>query len=190
MSTKFTLSGLVRTGIELGGVHWYRDGLADCHIVANRLGVDVDLVVYAVSVYSPRVSVSRAARLGVEWIKNPDVKPAGCLTQVYKTANKYRDRGYLNGPKTESFRRSILSGGKTDAICLDVHMARILNGGDQSTLYRKDNFQRISKQIRRLGYKFNLSNAEIQASLWCGYIDHLGLSNSKRRLVPNDVLNI
>ncbi len=188
--TKFTLSGLVRSGINLGGVNWYRDGLNDCKIVANRLGVDVELVVYAVAVFSPRVSVSRACRLAVSWVAEPDVKPSGCLGQVYATANRYKERGYLNGPKTEAFRKSILFGGKTDAICLDVHMARILNGGNQSTLYRKDNFDRISKQIRRLGYKFNLANAEVQAALWCGYIEHLGLSNDKRRLIPNDVLNV
>ncbi len=187
--SKFTLSGLIRTGLELDGHNWYRDGLNDCDVVANRLGVELERVVYAVSVFSPRVSVSRSARISLRWLRNPEVKPDGCMQQVYKTAMRYADRGYLNGPKTENFRRSILSGGNSDAICLDIHMARILNGGDQATLYRKDNFERISKQFYRLSRKFNLPNAKIQSALWVGYIDHLGQSNSKRRLIPNDVLN-
>ncbi len=80
--SKFTLSGLVRKGLQLEGQNWYRDGLSDCTVVANRLGVDVERVVYAVSVFSPRVSVSRAARLAVQWIMDPESKPAGCMTQV------------------------------------------------------------------------------------------------------------
>jgi len=179
---------LAREGMKVGGHHWYRDGYNDAVIVANRLGVDVELFAYSLAVFSPRVAVSRSCRLAVEFCKNPQAKPVGCMGSVYKTALKWLKRGKLNGPKTEAFRRSIASAGKTDALCLDVHMANIF-GVEQKDLYKKSVFPAIEANMKSTALALGLSMAECQAAVWCGHMIASGLSNEKRRLIPDDVLN-
>ena len=185
---KTSIIELARKGMKLGGHRWYRDGYNDAVTVANRLGVDVDLFIYALAVFSPRVSVSRAARLAVEFCKNPQKRPDGCMNSVYKTALKYIETLELNGPKTESFRRSIASAGKADCLCLDTWMSKVF-GVEQSKLYNKAVYPKIEKTMKRAANKLGLSMAECQAAVWCGYVDHVGHSNEKRRLIPDDVLN-
>ena len=156
--------------------------------MATRLGVEPELFIYALAVFSPRVSVSRAARMAVEFCKNPQQRPHGCMNSVYKTALRYIDTMELNGKKTENFRRSILAAGKSDALCLDIWMAKLFNV-EQSKLYNKSVYPKIRRTMQRTANKLNLSMSECQAAVWTGYVDSVGYSNEKRRLIPDDVLN-
>ena len=179
-------------GRHNGGHLWYRDGLADLTgMVENLSGYDVDDMAFLLACYSPRVSVSRACRLAVMHWHDDSVKPSGAMSQIYATALKYRDRGFLNGKKTEAFRQAIVSGGKTDddsALCLDVHMAKVLEI-DQKYLYQIWNHPTVLALFRRAQFEMieNYSLAEFQAAVWCGYILELGHSVLKRDLVPAEL---
>ena len=183
---------LAIVGIDNGCEGWYQTGLADVHAITEVHGGTVADWAFLLSVYSPRVSVSRAARLALMHYQNPDVRPAGSMSAVYRTAAKYRERSFLNGLKTENFRRAILSGGFSDDLVLDVHMANALEI-DQSTMYRKWIYQHIENLFRSVQSMLaddgiELTIAQLQAAVWGGQVLATGGKLDVRGLVPADVL--
>ena len=127
------LLDLAYDGIDVGAEEWYAEGFKDVERLAKKHNVTTDMASYALSVFSPRCSVSRASRLADAWLSNPNEKPAGCMGSVYATAMKYRDELRLNGPKTNAFLNSIKTAGMSDCVesslCLDTHMVNAIGCG-------------------------------------------------------------
>jgi len=191
-SMRDKIFNLAMVGIDNGCQDWYQTGLSDVHAMAAVHGGTIEDWAFLLSVYSPRVSVSRAARLSLMHFRNPDVRPSGSMAAVYRTAVKYRGRGFLNGKKTENFRRAILSGGFSDDLVLDIHMANALEV-EQSALYRKwlyqpieDLFYDVRSMLNDVGIELTI--AQLQASVWGGQVLASGGNLDVRGLVPADVL--
>jgi len=147
------------------GLNWYARAYVDCDTMADKLNVSTELFVYAAAVFSPRVQVSRSINMAIEWLKDPEIKPAGCMANVYNTAMKYRDTLQLNGPKTENFRRSILSAGMDDSLCIDVWACRAL-GVEQSKAYNVGQYAKIRRLFNRASVKTGLTLPQLQACQW------------------------
>ena len=185
---------LALEGYDNGCHDWYFEGLQEVKALANSRGGTIEDWAFLLSVYSPRVSVSRAARLALQHFQNPNVKPSGAMEKIYQTAIKYRDRGFMNGKKTEAFRKAILSGGGCNSLVLDVHMAKALEV-DQSAMYRVWLYEHIEATIldvqsRLIDDGIELTVSQLQAAIWGGQLLSIGWDISKRALVPSDVLGV
>ena len=189
------LYNLAIEGLEIGADGWYAEGLEEVKALAKSIGGTVADWSLLLSVYSPRCSVSRAARMALSHYLEPDVKPSGAMAQIYRTAVKYRPLGYLNGQKTENFRRAILTGGNDNEnsdFVFDTHMAKAFEV-DQSIGYRKwchgsmiETLNDVSKMlVDNLGVSLTVD--QLQATIWGGQLIASGLDVSKRNLIPEDV---
>ena len=173
MSSVATLVTLAESGRE--SRTWYPD--ARKQIIAGAVILDIAPGRFAdlLSLFSPRVSVTRSVRFAVHYARTGQYKP-DIIRPVRAAVGHYELTGRIRGPKTSAFARVLR--GDDSAIVLDVWMAVAL-GVDQKRLSAKCVYSACSERIARSAKLLGWTNAETQASIWGAVV------SKNRRTVPS-----
>lgn len=139
---------------------WYPLAGAGITRLARHLHQPPARVAEVLAVFSPRLSVSRALRLGALYLHTGDTGPVIRSTRV--ALQVYEDTGIIRGPKTRSFAQALL--GDQDAVVLDVWVARAL--GIRQAHLTGARYWTVAAALRSAASAHNMPPREAQALLW------------------------
>lgn len=150
---------LLKDGIDFAP--WYNIANRQLReLFPDNCGYVADLL----ALTSPRCHISRNVGF-VRSILDGDDYPVGIMPTVHRSLERYRISGKIYGKKTGCFAQNLR--GNLSPITLDVHMARAFQV-PQKTLFRRDIFERIYRNILRLSNEHGLKPAQTQAAIWAG----------------------
>lgn len=156
---------------------WYLRACEDIQAVSAVTGVPSVRLASILAISSPRVHVVRNIRIALNYLVDPKVRPAACMTAVYDRMVQYDSTGFIGGPKVLPFRDALL--GNPEAIVWDVWMMRALglnynSWADLPILLKK----RAVSVLRSVSNECGLSVSAAQASIWAGIRSVEGLTHS------------
>ena len=151
---------LIRAGMD--GADWYRTARPLVAAMAYAAGASERDTAYALSAFSPRVSVRRSVSLAWSALTLGPA-PAGSLPCATIAWRHYLATGDLRGPKTRAFARNLL--GNEESITVDVWVLRGL-GHPVPTGPRM--YHQSAGVVRMLADLLEMAPARCQAALWAG----------------------
>lgn len=141
---------------------WYTRAWADILWASNLRSWDPARVADLLAIFSPRVSVTRSAKMAVHYLHTGTVlRP--CIRSVRTALAHYENTGEIRGPKTSAFSRALR--GDTSAIVLDVWMARAL-GVPDAAVSRKRIATEAAERISRVGATIGHPPRDTQSAIW------------------------
>lgn len=167
---------------------WYAMATDEINRYADITGNDRDYVAAVVAILSPRVQVSRNAKLAVQFIEEGDTN--GIMAQRVNAIARYIITGKLSpdthGPKVYAFYRNL--SGDFNHVTVDVWMAK-LYGIDFDTI--TDEQRRfIQEDVTGIANNTGLTPAAVQAILWVGYRSQCGHNDAEGYLSILDAAEI
>ena len=180
----------VATLLELGegASDWYQTATEDINAFADAFGFDRDAVAAVVAILSPRVQVSRNARLAVQYLLDGDTD--GIMEQRVKAIERFVRYGFLNGDthghKVFAFYRNL--SGDFEHVTIDTWMAKIY-GIDFDTITDAQRIE-LQRDVKAIADAVGASPASIQAALWVGYRELNGHIDSEGALSILDALEV
>lgn len=152
------------------GRGWYAVALQTCREIAVRFDADLQRVVWAVAVLSPRISWEINLRAVQDVLKGRRVR-AGAYTANIRKAQTIIAEGrleLLRGPKVRAFAEAIY--GDEDAVVVDVWTWRAyvgrLDGVPSSTPVPPRQQRAIVQAFRELAHELGLQARQLQAIVW------------------------
>lgn len=165
---------------------WYAMATDEINKYAAARGYDADSVAAVVAILSPRVQVSRNARLAVQYMENGSTD--GIMEQRVDAILRFVRYGKLTGEshghKVYAFYRNL--SGDFGHVTVDVWMSR-LYGVDFDKItdaQRKE----IQLDVTRIADHTGYSPAAVQAILWVGYRSQCGHNDADGHLSLLDVV--
>lgn len=166
---------------------WYDKACDEINRYADTTGHQRDTVAAVVAILSPRVQVSRNARLAVQFLETNSVD--GIMLQRANAITRYFVTGKLtpesHGPKVYAFYRNL--SGDFGHVTVDVWMSR-LYGVDFDTITDAQR-EEIQRDVTRIADQTGYSPAAVQAILWVGYRSQCGHNDATGHLSILDAVS-
>ena len=175
-------SNYAATLLELGSdaSDWYVKASEDIVQFADAFDIDHDTAAAVVAILSPRVQVSRNARLAAKYLL--DGETDGIMDQRLKAIERYVRYGFLNGythgHKVYAFYRNL--SGDFDHVTVDTWMAKIY-GVDFQKITDQQRSE-IQQDVTAIAEAAGITPAAAQAALWVGYRELHGHNDSEGAL--------
>lgn len=181
-------SNYAATLLELGehAADWYEKATDDIIQFAKAFDMDTDAVAAVTAILSPRVQVSRNARLAVQYLLKGETE--GIMEQRIKAIERYVRYGFLNGythgHKVYAFFRNL--SGDFSHVTVDTWMAKIYGVDFQkiTDLQRAE----IQRDVTAIADAAGITPAAAQAALWVGYRDLQGHNDAEGALSVIDAV--
>ena len=180
-------SNYAATLLELGSdaSDWYVKASEDIVQFADAFDIDHDTAAAVVAILSPRVQVSRNARLAAKYLL--DGETDGIMEQRLKAIERYVRYGFLNGythgHKVYAFYRNL--SGDFDHVTVDTWMAKIY-GVDFGKITDQQRSE-IQQDVTAIAESAGITPAAAQAALWVGYRELHGHNDSEGALSMVDI---
>ena len=165
---------------------WYESATDDINTFADAFGFDRDTVAAIVAILSPRVQVSRNARLAVDYLLNGSTD--GIMEQRINAIERFIRYGFLtgdsHGKKVFAFYRNL--SGDFGHVTIDVWMSKIYNvefSGITDT-----EREALQADVTAIAELAGITPAAAQAALWVGYRELQGHNDSEGALSVIDAL--
>ena len=156
--------------------HWYERAADSVTRFAKALQVDSDHVANITAILSPRVQVSRNARLAAQYFMSDSTD--GMMKGRVRAIDHYVNTGQVSqsGQKIRNFSENLR--GNFDACTIDVWACRSFGvdyEGPNSPAKSDHVYQLMAGRYRRLAKKYGVSPASFQASVWFGIRSQWGV---------------
>ena len=180
-------SNYAATLLELGSdaSDWYVKASDDIVQFADAFDIDHDTAAAVIAILSPRVQVSRNARLAAKYLL--DGETDGIMEQRLKAIERYVRYGFLNGythgHKVYAFYRNL--SGDFDHVTIDTWMAKIY-GVDFQKITDQQRSE-IQQDVTAIAEAAGITPAAAQAALWVGYRELHGHNDSEGALSMVDI---
>ena len=181
-------SNYAATLLDLGShaADWYQKATDDIIQFAKAYDMDTDAVAAVTAILSPRVQVSRNARLAVQYLLHQDTD--GIMEQRIKAIERYVRYGFLDGythgHKVCAFYRNL--SGDFQHVTVDTWMSKIY-GVDFDTITDEQRAE-IQADVTKIADAAGITPAAAQAALWVGYRDLAGHSDAEGALSVVDAV--
>lgn len=181
-------SNYAATLLDLGShaADWYQKATDDIIQFAKAYDMDTDAVAAVTAILSPRVQVSRNARLAVQYLLHQDTD--GIMEQRIKAIERYVRYGFLDGythgHKVFAFYRNL--SGDFQHVTVDTWMSKIY-GVDFDTITDEQRAE-IQADVTKIADAAGITPAAAQAALWVGYRDLAGHSDAEGALSVVDAV--
>lgn len=142
---------------------WYSVGRFQIETVCAIKGWDADRFCDILSITSPKVAVRRNMRIAMHYMQYNECLPM--LRAVRAALSHYEETGEIRGPKTGAFAAALK--GDTDAVVLDVWMARALEVEQQQFSVRSVWTEAV-KRVKQTAKRLDWSARQTQAAVWAG----------------------
>jgi len=168
---------------------WYEISSKDIERYSRRLELSADFVADIVAILSPRIQVSRNARIAHQFITTDDT--AGIMRNRIEAIDYYRRTGKVSqsGQKVRNFSANLR--GNFDLVTIDVWMSRAFGvdyDGVNSPAKSDAVYARMAGRITRLASRFDVSPASFQACVWSGIRKENGIKDDEAYLTLTDLL--
>ena len=183
-------ANFVCTLLEAGAdaASWYETATDDINAFADAFGFDRDAVAAVVAILSPRVQVSRNARLAVQYLL--EGSDDGIMEQRINAIERFvrygKLTGYTHGHKVFAFYRNL--SGDFDHVTIDTWMSKIY-GIDFNTITDAQRSE-LQADVKAIADAAGITPAAAQAALWVGYRELQGHSDSEGALSIIDALEV
>ena len=180
-------SNYAATLLELGSdaSDWYVKASDDIVQFADAFDIDHDTAAAVIAILSPRVQVSRNARLAAKYLL--DGETDGIMEQRLKAIERYVRYGFLNGythgHKVYAFYRNL--SGDFDHVTVDTWMSKIY-GVDFGKITDQQRSE-IQQDVTAIAEAAGITPAAAQAALWVGYRELHGHNDSEGALSMVDI---
>ena len=188
LSSDFRLTQLATMAPEIMA-DWYEISSQDISRYASRLELSADFVADVVAILSPRIQVSRNARLAHQFITTDST--AGIMNNRVQAIDYYRRTGKVSqtGQKVKNFSANLR--GNFDLVTIDVWMSRAFGvdyDGVNSPAKSDAVYAQMSGRITRLASRFSVSPASFQACVWSGIRKEHGIKDDEAYLTLTDLI--
>ena len=168
---------------------WYEISSKDIERYSRRLELSADFVADIVAILSPRIQVSRNARIAHQFITTDST--AGIMKNRIDAIDYYRRTGKVSqsGQKVRNFSANLR--GNFDLVTIDVWMSRAFGvdyEGVNSPAKSDAVYARMAGRITRLASRFGVSPASFQACIWSGIRKEHGVKDDEAYLTLTDLL--
>ena len=168
---------------------WYEVSSQDITKYASQFGLSADFVADIVAILSPRIQVSRNARLAHQFITTDNT--AGIMGARLDAIEHYRKTGQVSqsGQKVRNFSANLR--GNFDLVTIDVWMSRAFGVGYESTNSPAKSdaiYAKMAGKVTRLASRFGLSPASLQACIWSGIRQEHGIRDDEAYLTLTDLV--
>lgn len=167
---------------------WYESATDDINTFADAFGFDRDTVAAIVAILSPRVQVSRNARLAVDYLLNGSTD--GIMEQRINAIERFIRYGFLtgdsHGKKVFAFYRNL--SGDFGHVTIDVWMSKIYNV-EFSGITDAER-EALQADVTAIAELAGITPAACQAALWVGYRELQGHNDSEGALSVIDALEV
>ncbi len=168
---------------------WYEISANDIMRYSRRLELSADFVADIVAILSPRIQVSRNARLAHQFITTNDT--SGIMGNRLDAIDYYRRTGKVSqsGQKVRNFAANLR--GNFDLVTIDVWMSRAFGvdyDGVNSPAKSDAIYARMAGRITRLASRFDVSPASFQACVWSGIGKEHGIKDDEAYLTLTDLV--
>ena len=183
-------SNYAATLLDLGAhaADWYEKATDDIIQFAKAFDMDTDSVAAVTAILSPRVQVSRNARLAVQYLLHGDTD--GIMEQRVKAIERYVRYGFLDGythgHKVFAFYRNL--SGDFSHVTVDTWMSKIY-GVDFDTITDEQRAE-IQRDVTEIARHAGITPAAAQAALWVGYRDIQGHNDAEGALSVIDAVEV
>ena len=183
-------SNYAATLLDLGAhaADWYQKATDDILEFAKAFDMDADAVAAVTAILSPRVQVSRNARLAVQYLLHGDTD--GIMGQRIKAIERYVRYGFLDGythgHKVYAFYRNL--SGDFSHVTVDTWMAKIY-GVDFDTITDEERTM-IQHDVTAMAVHAGITPAAAQAALWVGYRELHGHNDAEGALSVIDAVEV
>lgn len=175
-------SNYAATLLELGSdaSDWYVKASEDIVQFADAFDIDHDTAAAVIAILSPRVQVSRNARLAAKYLLDGETE--GIMDQRLKAIERYirygKINGYTHGHKVYAFYRNL--SGDFSHVTVDTWMAKIY-GVDFQKITDTQRAE-IQADVTAIAEAAGITPAAAQAALWVGYRELNGHNDSEGAL--------
>lgn len=176
LSSVDTIERLAWAGRD--GRAWYQSARREIMLAAGMMGTSAKRLAALLSLFSPRVQVSRSIRLAFTYARTGTFPP-GTIGSVQAAVLHYENTGEIRGPKTGPFAAALL--GDPDAIVLDTWMAKAFRVPQQK-IATKNVSTRCKRRIRKVAERLGWTPAEVQAAVWTATVRRAGRTPPPFRL--------
>jgi len=168
---------------------WYEVSSQDITKYASQFGLSADFVADIVAILSPRIQVSRNARLAHQFITTDNT--AGIMGARLDAIEHYRKTGQVSqsGQKVKNFSANLR--GNFDLVTIDVWMSRAMGVNYESANSPAKNdaiYAKMAGKVTRLASRFGLSPASLQACIWSGIRQEHGIRDDEAYLTLTDLV--
>ena len=168
---------------------WYEISSKDISDYASQLEMSADFVADIVAILSPRIQVSRNARIAHQFITTDDT--TGIMGNRIQAIDYYRRTGKVSqsGQKVRNFSANLR--GNFDLVTIDVWMSRAFGVGYESANSPAKSdavYARMSGRVTRLARRFEMSAASMQACIWSGIRQEYGIKDDESYLTLTNLL--
>ena len=168
---------------------WYEVSSQDITKYASQFGLSADFVADIVAILSPRIQVSRNARLAHQFITTDNT--AGIMGARLDAIEHYRKTGQVSqsGQKVRNFSANLR--GNFDLVTIDVWMSRAMGvsyEGVNSPAKSDAIYAKMAGKVTRLASRFGLSAASLQACIWSGIRQEHGIRDDEAYLTLTDLV--
>lgn len=162
MSSAKTLVNAAIRGSD--GRHWYRYAASQIESAAVLLTVCPNRLAGLLSLFSPRVGVSKSINLTLHYVRTGQFR-YDTMTSVRSAVRHYELTGEIRGTKTEPFARALR--GDTSAVVLDSWMAVAFGLDAKKQRFEYGYIRTVAeKRVRRAAKILGWEPAETQAAIW------------------------
>lgn len=162
------LIALALHGFE--ALHWYDKAKEEIDYVCRKTGWCPERFTGLLAVTSPRISVRRNVRTTLHYLQTGILFP-NIIGGVKTSVRHFDASGEIRGPKTLQFFNALR--GDTDALVLDVWMAKVL-GVEQKTFQNRRSREAATRTVKRVAKALGTTPRDTQAILWTGIIKVFG----------------
>lgn len=149
------------------GKDWYTTAELAIRRRSDDMGWNPQRFADILALTSPRVSVSRNARLAIRYMARGDT--SGLMRSIRTSLDTYERTGRIHGPKTRAFALALM--GEPDAIVLDTWMAKALDTDPVFTVAVR---REAEVRIRKVASALNWTPAQVQAAIWTHWYEDAG----------------
>ncbi len=169
--------------------NWYEIASSDILEYARALQIDAGYVADIVAILSPRVQVSRNARLANQFITTDSTE--GIMSGRLGAIEHYRKTGQVSqsGQKVRNFAQNLR--GNFEVVTIDVWMSRafaVSYEGVNSPAKSDAVYAKMAGKVSRLACRFGLSPASMQACIWSGIRQEYGIVDDEAYLTLTDLV--
>ena len=168
---------------------WYEISAKDIERYSRRLELSADFVADIVAILSPRIQVSRNARIAHQFITTDDT--SGIMGNRIDAIDYYRRTGKVSqsGQKVRNFSANLR--GNFSLVTIDVWMSRAFGvdyDGVNSPAKSDAVYGQMAGRITRLASRFDVSPASFQACVWSGIRKENGIKDDEAYLTLTDLI--
>ena len=169
---------LLDTGADASD--WYEKASADIVDFSLAFDIEPDTAAAVIAILSPRVQVSRNARLAAKYLLDGETE--GIMEQRLKAIERYvrfgKISGYTHGHKVYAFYRNL--SGDFSHVTVDTWMSKIY-GVDFGKITDQQRLE-IQQDVTAIADAAGITPAAAQAALWVGYRELHGHNDSEGAL--------